>query len=57
MKIQVSSPIQETPRVAQIRGIFDLPDTKTTGEAWEVELPLHEKPWSIGLIVGPSGCG
>ena len=57
MKIQVSTPVQESPRVLQIRGLFDLPASPTTGHEWEVALPLQEKPWNIGLIVGPSGCG
>jgi ABC-type transport system involved in cytochrome c biogenesis ATPase subunit len=37
--------------------MFDLPDDKTSRLAWDVCLPLHERPWHIGLIVGPSGCG
>src|SRR3954469_22969265 len=57
MRIEVSSPIHETPRVLQVRGLFDLPATKTSSVAWDVELPVAEKPWHIGLIVGPSGCG
>ena len=57
MNIQVSTPVHESPRVLQIRGLFDLPASPTTGHEWEVALPLHEKPWNIGLIFGPSGCG
>jgi ABC-type molybdenum transport system ATPase subunit/photorepair protein PhrA/GNAT superfamily N-acetyltransferase len=57
MHITVECPIEETPRVLQVRGIFDLPAAATSALSWEVELPLHEKPWHIGLIVGPSGCG
>src|SRR5215831_10541557 len=57
MKIQVSTSVQESPRVLQIRGLFDLPASPTTGHEWDVKLPLQEKPWNIGLIVGPSGCG
>jgi ABC-type lipoprotein export system ATPase subunit len=57
MKIRVSCPVLQTPRVLQVRGLFDLPEEKTSSVEWEVALPLHEKPWHIGLIVGPSGCG
>ncbi|HWY87274.1 MAG TPA: ABC transporter ATP-binding protein [Gemmataceae bacterium] len=57
MKIAVSSPIMETPRVLQVRGMFDLPHTKTSCVEWEVNLPLQDRPWKVGLIVGPSGCG
>lgn len=57
MKITVSSPVNETARVAQLRGMFDLPDSKSSTLSWEAKLPLNDKPWNIGLIVGPSGCG
>jgi hypothetical protein len=57
MHITVQSPIEETARVEQVRGIFDLPPDKVSTVAWDVCLPLDEKPWHLGLIVGPSGCG
>lgn len=57
MKITVSSQIEETPRVEQIRGMFDLAPEKTSSHAWDVDLPLTQQSWNIGLIVGPSGCG
>jgi hypothetical protein len=57
MKITVTSPIHESPRVLQVRGLFDLPEAKTSVLEWDVALPLDEQPWHIGLIVGPSGCG
>jgi GNAT superfamily N-acetyltransferase/ABC-type ATPase involved in cell division len=55
--VTVQTPIIESPRVAQVRGLFDLPAQKTSSLRWEVELPLDERPWSVGLITGPSGCG
>ncbi|HXG12377.1 MAG TPA: GNAT family N-acetyltransferase [Gemmataceae bacterium] len=55
--ITVSSVIIETPRVLQVRGMFDLPPAEHSVESWEVDLPLEERSWHIGLIVGPSGCG
>ena len=57
MNIVVETPIVETPRVQQIRGMFDLPANKTSRIAWNVHFPLGERPWQVGLIVGPSGCG
>jgi energy-coupling factor transporter ATP-binding protein EcfA2 len=57
MRIEVSSRVLETPRVLQVRGMFDLPEAKTSALAWEVDLPLSARPWHVGLIVGPSGCG
>jgi ABC-type transport system involved in cytochrome c biogenesis ATPase subunit/GNAT superfamily N-acetyltransferase len=55
--IVAESPVVETARVAQVRGIFDLKPEKTSRLEWTVQLPLHEKEWHVGLIVGPSGCG
>jgi GNAT superfamily N-acetyltransferase len=55
--ITVESPIEDTPRVQQVRGLFDLPPAAHSRLTWQVALPLHERPWHIGLIVGPSGCG
>jgi hypothetical protein len=55
--ITVESPIVESARVAQLRGMFDLAAEKTSRLRWNVSLPLDERPWNIGLITGPSGCG
>src|SRR3954463_1779341 len=55
--ITLECPVEETPRVQQVRGIFDLSASKTSKVSWHVALPLEEKPWHVGLIVGPSGCG
>ena len=56
-KIFVTTAIHPTPRVQQVRGMFDLAEEKTSQLRWNIHLPLEEKPWNIGLIVGPSGCG
>jgi ABC-type transport system involved in cytochrome c biogenesis ATPase subunit len=55
--IVVESPVVETPRVQQVRGLFDLPEERISRQSWQVALPLHERPWHIGLVVGPSGSG
>ena len=55
--IIVEAQIVSTPRVAQLRGLFDLPAEATSRLEWTVALPLEERPWNIGLITGPSGCG
>jgi GNAT superfamily N-acetyltransferase len=57
LHITVQSPIEETPRVQKVRGIFDLAAEKVSAVSWDVRLPLDEKPWHLGLVVGPSGCG
>jgi ABC-type lipoprotein export system ATPase subunit/GNAT superfamily N-acetyltransferase len=57
MHIIVESPVVASPRVAQVRGLFDLKEQAVNRVAWDVDLPLADHPWNIGLIVGPSGCG
>jgi energy-coupling factor transporter ATP-binding protein EcfA2 len=57
MHIVVESPVISTPRVLQVQGMFDLPAQKASRLEWDVELPLAEQEWNIGLIVGPSGSG
>src|ERR1019366_7850352 len=57
MHITVETSIPDTPRVQQVRGMFDLPAETTSRLEWEVRLPLDDKLWHIGLIVGPSGSG
>src|SRR5262245_10659723 len=56
-EIAVECKVEETPRVLQLRGLFDLPAEKASKCSWAVEVPGEEKPWNVGLIVGPSGCG
>jgi GNAT superfamily N-acetyltransferase len=55
--VVVQSPVVESPRVLQLRGLFDLPVSKTSCVSWDVVLPIEERDWNVGLIVGPSGCG
>jgi len=55
--IVVSTPVQRTPRVMQLEGLFDLPPTKRSEIRWNGALPVEDRPWSIGMIVGPSGAG
>lgn len=57
MKIQVVSPVKRSGRVMQVEGMFDVPPEKKQVLSWDVDLPLHEREWNVGLIVGPSGAG
>ncbi len=57
LNIHRSSKILETPRVAQLLGLFDVPPSERSEREWVVNLPIEEKPWQIGLIIGPSGSG
>jgi GNAT superfamily N-acetyltransferase len=55
--VTVETLVVDSPRVAQVRGLFDLPPEKTQRLSWDATLPLEDRPWNVGLIVGPSGCG
>lgn len=59
MKISIVRKIKVKPsaRVMQVSGMFDVPPSEISEECWEGELPLEQKSWNIGLIVGPSGSG
>ena len=57
LEITHSTPIRRTPRVVQLEGLFDIPPAKRSELSWQVNLPIEEKTWQLGLIVGPSGCG
>lgn len=49
--------IERTPRAVQLEGIFDVPETRHSGVSYHFDVPIEERPWQIGLIVGPSGAG
>ena len=50
-------PIERTPRVMQLEGLFDVSPANQSEVCWSAHLPFEEHDWDIGLIVGPSGCG
>ena len=49
--------MQESFRVAQIAGMFDMPVTKRASRDFTFDSPPVGDDWKIGLIVGPSGSG
>lgn len=55
--VVVESAVPEGFRVEQLKSMFDLPVKDKLRHAWQFELPIEEKPWRIGAIVGPSGAG
>lgn len=55
--LAVESEIVRDAKVLQCEGIFDVPPSKRSRVEWNVDLPIEERQWKIGLIVGPSGCG
>lgn len=55
--ISLKTETEITPRVMQISGMFDVSVNEKNTRTWHHELPLDDKPWGVGLIVGPSGSG
>ena len=51
------SAVQDSFRVAQVCGMFDVPPGEAIRHEWRVSLPVAEQPWHVGLIVGSSGSG
>lgn len=55
--ILVESPIANSFRVQQVKGMFDVPEMASVQHSWSIDVPIEKQNWSIGLIVGPSGSG
>lgn len=55
--VVVESPVNDSFRVQQVAGMFDVPIAEKSIERFSVELPEPDEEWKIGLIVGPSGSG
>lgn len=49
--------VSSSGRARQLEALFDVPRKEESMVEWHGELPLDEKPWNVGLIVGPSGSG
>jgi hypothetical protein len=56
-QIHVSVPLNRSARALQVSGLFDVPPAVKGERSWHVRMPLAERDWQIGLIVGPSGSG
>lgn len=55
--VKATTPIQKSARVLQMAGMFDVPIEEKATHVLDAELPIEERPWNVGLIVGPSGTG
>lgn len=49
--------IKESFRVANIKGMFNVPIRDKLRHEWKVDIPIEGKDWSIGVIYGASGSG
>ena len=48
---------QPSFRSESIAGMFDVPVQSKLAKSWDVDMPIENEEWSIGMIVGPSGSG
>ena len=44
-------------RTEKVVGMFDVPASDKLRKEWEIKMPIEERDWQIGLIVGASGAG
>jgi GNAT superfamily N-acetyltransferase/ABC-type uncharacterized transport system YnjBCD ATPase subunit len=59
LQVSVSCDVADSFEVSAVRGLFDLPETESVSETFEVDRPPDhsDDDWKIGVIVGPSGSG
>ena len=53
----VETPLPNTYRVARTHSLFNVTGEQATSHHISVALPLEDRPWRIGAIIGPSGTG
>lgn len=46
-----------TFRSEKVAGMFDIPPKDVLKKEWDINVPIEDKDWKIGLIVGASGAG
>ena len=56
VSVEVSSPLSRSIRARQVEALFDVPAQERATLRWEGDVAL-DRPWNVGLIVGPSGAG
>lgn len=53
----VSCPYRPSFRNDAVVSMFDLPPDSKLTRTWDVDIPIEDMDWQIGLIYGPSGSG
>ncbi len=53
----LSTEVAKSARVMQTAGMMDIPVDGHSSTSWDVTLPIEDRPWGVGLVVGPSGSG
>ena len=55
--VVIESGIELSMKARQVCGMFDCPPEEKQRLEWKADLPIEQKKWNVGLIVGPSGSG
>lgn len=53
----VETKLPQSYRVARTHSLFNVTEEQAASHHIKVSLPLEERPWRIGAIIGPSGTG
>lgn len=53
----ISTEYKPTFRTQKVAGMFDVPVQEHLTKSWDVNLPIENINWQVGLIVGASGAG
>lgn len=56
-KHKVETAYNPTFRTQKVAGMFDVPVEEKLSHEWDIDMPVEDEDWSVGLIVGPSGSG
>lgn len=56
-KFSVETELSNSIRARQVSSMFDVPPSSKCKLDYDVDLPIEEFDWNVGLIVGPSGSG
>ena len=44
-------------RTEAVAGMFDVPVEERLRKSWDIDLPIDDEEWEVGIIVGASGAG
>ena len=53
----IELPYNPSFRSQKVAGMFDVPTADKLHREWTVDLPIEDRKWNVGLIIGPSGSG
>jgi ABC-type ATPase involved in cell division/GNAT superfamily N-acetyltransferase len=53
----VETEYKPTFRTEKVAGMFDVSVEKKMRKSWDVDIPIDDMKWNVGLIVGASGAG